>query len=131
MKHRHLKILAALAVTAVTVTACGGDDATTTTAAPGTTADGGAITLTVTATEFSFDPEILEVPAGTPVTITLINNGVVEHDITIDELDFHLLANPGETVSATITVPAGVYHVYCDIPGHHEAGMMATLIASG
>jgi plastocyanin len=131
---RPLRLLASTAAAALIVAACGGGDgngdgATTTTAATPTAPAG--MEITVTATEFAFDPETLEVPAGTPVTITLVNNGVVEHDITIDELGFHLLALPGETVSETITVPAGIYHVYCAVPGHHEAGMIGELIATG
>lgn len=127
---RPQRILTVLAAAALVVTACGDDDgATTTAAAPPTTS--GGMEITVTATEFEFDPERLEVPANTPVIITLVNAGVVEHDITIDELGFHILAQPGETVSETITVPAGIYHVYCAVPGHHEAGMMGELIAGG
>jgi uncharacterized cupredoxin-like copper-binding protein len=123
-------ILTVLAAAALLVAACGDDDGATTTTAAAPPTTSGTMEITVTATEFKFDPERLEVPADTPVTITLINNGVVEHDITIDELGVHILAFPGETVSETITVPAGIYHVYCAVPGHHEAGMMGELIAS-
>ncbi|HSJ28925.1 MAG TPA: cupredoxin domain-containing protein [Acidimicrobiia bacterium] len=116
--------------TALVLAGCGGGDsgsATTTTeaAAP----DVPSMEVTVSATEFSYSPETIEVEAGTPVTLTLINNGVVEHDITIDDLGVVVHANPGETVSETITVPAGEYHVHCSIPGHHEAGMMGLLVA--
>lgn len=127
MRHRLSKSLIGLTLAAVALTACGGGGDGTTTTSP----SGGAMTVTVTATEFAFSPDELQVPAGAEVTLTLVNQGVVEHDITIDELDFHLLAQPGETVSATVTVPSGIYHVYCAVPGHHEAGMMGTLIASG
>lgn len=130
MKHR-TTLTALAAVIVLTLAACGDDEGATTTTAATTTAPAAGIEVTIIGTEFTFDPDELEVPANTPVTITLVNNGVVEHDITIDELGFHLLANPGETVSETITIPAGIYHIYCDVPGHHEAGMMGTLIASG
>lgn len=123
--------LPVLAATVLLVSACGGggEAATTTTETPSATAT--AMEITVNATEFSYDPETLEVPADTPVTITLVNQGVIEHDITIDDLDIVVLAQPGETVSETFTVPAGEYHIHCSIPGHHEAGMMGLLIASG
>ncbi|MEX2322462.1 MAG: cupredoxin domain-containing protein [Acidimicrobiia bacterium] len=128
MRYRHLALMA---VIAIALAACGGGDETTTTAAPTTTAGGAGVEVIIGATEFEFDPDELTVPADTEITLTLVNNGVVEHDITIDELDFHLLARPGETVSTTLTVPAGIYMVYCAVPGHHEAGMMGTLIATG
>jgi uncharacterized cupredoxin-like copper-binding protein len=130
MRQRHWG-LAVLAAITLTLAACGGDGGGAgTTTQPGSTTSA-AIEITVTATEFQFDPDTLMAPADTEVTITIVNNGVVEHDITIEEIDFHILANPGETVSGTITVPAGIYMVYCAVPGHHEAGMMAELIASG
>lgn len=128
MRYRHLALLA---VIAIALAACGGGGGTTTTAAPTTTAGEAGMEFIITGTEFAFDPEELTVPADTEITITLVNNGVVEHDISIDELDFHLMAQPGETLSATLTIPAGIYMIYCAVPGHHEAGMMGTLIASG
>lgn len=128
---RELSGLAALTAATLLLAACGGDSGTgTTTSQPDSTTPVG-VEITVTATEFKFEPDPLMVPADTEVTITLVNNGVVEHDISIDELDFHMLANPGQTVSDTITIPAGIYMVYCAVPGHHEAGMMVELIASG
>ena len=90
----------------------------------------GAVQATVVVTEFAFEPTDLQVPAGTPVEIVLENRGVVEHDLTIDELGIEIYAGPGETVTETVTIPAGTYEVYCSIPGHHEAGMHATLTAS-
>jgi plastocyanin len=128
--HKTHRLPMLLAVTALLLTACGGsgDGGAATTEAT-TAPDVPAMEVTVSATEFSYDPETIEVEAGTPVTLTLINRGVVEHDITIDDLGIVIHANPGETVSETFTIPAGEYHVHCSIPGHHEAGMMGMLIA--
>jgi uncharacterized cupredoxin-like copper-binding protein len=130
MKNRQILLL--LAASALLLSACGGGGsggATTAATSPETTVAG--MEITVTATEFKFDPENLEVPAGTPVTITLVNRGVIEHDFTIEELGIHILAQPGEIVSETFTFDAGEYHVLCSIPGHHEAGMMGLLTVTG
>jgi uncharacterized cupredoxin-like copper-binding protein len=126
---RPWRIMALVAVVALLVAACGDDEGGTTTTAATTSPD--ATEIVVNASEFQFSPANLQVPAGVPVTITLVNIGVVEHDITIDELGFHILANPGERVSETITIPAGIYEVYCAVPGHREAGMVGELVASG
>lgn len=126
---RPWRLVAVVAVAALLVAACGDDEGGTTTTAATTSPD--ATEIVVNASEFQFSPADMQVPAGAPVTITIANNGVVEHDITIDELDFHILANPGERVSETITIPAGVYDVYCAVPGHREAGMVGELVASG
>lgn len=125
-------ILLPVAVSALLLSACGGGGTgAATTAAPSPETTVATMEITVTATEFAFDPDTLEVPAGTPVTITLVNRGVVEHDFTIEELGIDVLAQPGETVSETFTFEAGEYHILCSIPGHHEAGMMGVLTVSG
>ena len=41
-----------------------------------------------------------------------------------------LKVNPGQTKVETYDLPAGTYSLICDIPGHKEAGMAATLTTS-
>lgn len=121
-------LTAVVAVLALTVAACGGGggngDQTTT-----TQGQSQGVEVTVNATEFAFEPSTIEVPAGVPVTIILVNDGVVEHDFSIDDIDLHIFANPGETVRETVTFTAGTYEVHCAVAGHKEAGMMGTLVA--
>lgn len=96
-------------------------------AACGGSSDGPA-EIEVTATEFAFDPDALDLSVDQAAEITLINAGTVEHDMTIDEADFTLLAPVGETVTGTLDgLDAGSYEIYCAIPGHREAGMTGTL----
>lgn len=96
----------------------GGDDA------------GGGQTLSVTATEFTFDPDALQAPAGTDVTISVTDAGTIEHDFTLDEAGLKIAVKPGETRSGTINLEAGTYTFYCSVPGHREAGMEGTLTVS-
>jgi uncharacterized cupredoxin-like copper-binding protein len=117
-------LLAPLAAFALAfgLAACGnGDD--------GVAADDGS--MTVVGTEFEFSPEQVSIPADTPTEITLDNQGAVEHDWTIDELDVHVFAEAGESVIETVTAPAGTYEVYCAVVGHREAGMEGTLVVEG
>ena len=82
----------------------------------------------VTANEFQFDPSELTLPANQAAEIELTNGGVVEHDMTIDAIEFNLLAPIGETVTGNIgPLDAGSYEIYCSIPGHKESGMIGTL----
>lgn len=82
----------------------------------------------VTANEFQFDPSELTLPANQPAEIELTNGGTVEHDMTIDAIEFNLLAPIGETVTGNIgPLDAGSYEIYCSIPGHKESGMIGTL----
>jgi len=114
-----MPFIAALAVVTIALFGCGDD------AGDADVADGA---LVIEASEFAFEPETVTIPADTDVEITLDNVGAVEHDWTVEELDVHIHADAGETVTETINVPAGTYEVICVVPGHAEAGMVGTLV---
>jgi plastocyanin len=113
---------AVLAATALGLAGCGGDDG-----------GGEAATDIEVMGEDSleFDPDAFTVPAGQEVTVTLTSGGV-EHDFVIEDLDgedvevVHADANQTETGTFTADSP-GTYTVYCEVPGHREAGMEAEL----
>lgn len=86
--------------------------------------------ISISMTEYAFDPETIEIDADTPVTITAVNDGIIEHDWTIDELSVQIAADAGESATGTVTAPAGTYEVYCSIPGHRDAGMVGELVVS-
>ena len=41
-----------------------------------------------------------------------------------------MTVNPGQTKVELFDLPAGTYSLICDIPGHKDAGMVATLTTS-
>ncbi|HET7010647.1 MAG TPA: cupredoxin domain-containing protein [Anaerolineales bacterium] len=104
------------------------------------------VEVLVTAYDFAFQPDTVEVPAGAEVTLTLVNHGNAEHvwlvlerdhELTLpfDEDDSpHVLARTIADVTGretfTFAAPAepGEYTVVCSIPGHAEAGMLGRLI---
>lgn len=110
-----------------------------------------ATELTVTMTEFGFEPNTITVTAGEPVKLTLVNNGAIEHDFVVEvmpvkdvstegmdmdhmsgdhaEYDLHTATAAGATssISFTVTEP-GTYQIICSVPGHKEAGMTGELI---
>ena len=124
----HIRALAApaVAVAAVAVlAACGGGDSPPSAAATDSPTEAD---VTVTAKEFSFDPDAFDLTAGSDATIELVNGGTVEHDLTIDALNVTIYAGAGQTASATIpALDPGTYEFYCSIPGHREAGMVGEL----
>lgn len=122
------KLIPLVLVGALLLAACGDGEEGTDTDTPDN-AGNGAVEITVRTTEFAFDPDPIEVPADVPVTIVLINDGVIEHDLTIDATGLSIHVEPGETARETVTFDAGTYEVHCTIPGHHEAGMLGTLTA--
>jgi uncharacterized cupredoxin-like copper-binding protein len=85
--------------------------------------------LTLDASEFGFSPPMLTVDQDTPVNLTLVNTGSLIHDLTIPELGFRIVANPGERATGGL-VPdrLGSYTFECSIPGHAQAGMTGTLV---
>jgi uncharacterized cupredoxin-like copper-binding protein len=88
--------------------------------------------LSLTATEFKFNPGAMQLPAGKKVSITLVNSGAVEHDITVDALSVKLQTPVGKTASGEFTLDKpGTYDFYCSVPGHKEAGMRGTLTVVG
>ncbi len=102
--------------------------------------------LTVVMTDFHFTPDNFTVSAGREFTLTLINNGAIEHEFAIFNLGadvkngfdsenkaniyWSLRVGPDESKTVTLNAPAdlGEYYIVCGIPGHFEAGMLGSLI---
>lgn len=137
---RRVKLAFALAGTAL-LAGCGGGDDT----AEATTE------VSITGTdELAFDPDSFVVPAGEEVSLELIAQSTVEHDLVMadaagavmvgdeghdddamdmEESDVHIAhADAGATVATTFMVEEpGEYVLFCSVPGHRSAGMEATL----
>lgn len=81
--------------------------------------------------DIAFTPRKITIPANTPTTITIVNNGAAVHNFSIDELNVRSGdLQAGETKRVTINAPAGTYDFYCSIPGHRTAGMVGALAVS-
>jgi uncharacterized cupredoxin-like copper-binding protein len=159
-RFRFLAVALAALMTVALVAACSSDDDGTVPPLPeptdapstptnGETPDNGGETpapgdLTLVMRDISFDQTELTIAAGQQVELALVNEGVLEHDISIDEIpveysvsgdatdggdwDLHASLQPGTNGGITMTVSeAGTYTYYCSIVGHREAGMEGTL----
>lgn len=115
-------VLVVLAVAAL-VAACGPGGG-------GTSGGGGnALNITVTGSEFKYDPNVINATAGQTINLTFKNAGTVQHTFVLKDANVNLKADPGQSVTATFTAPAaGTYQFECDIPGHSAAGMTGQLI---
>src|SRR5581483_5305429 len=78
----------------------------------------------VTATEFKFTPNRLELAGPGELTINLANKGSVEHDLTVDGVGAVKAAAGGTAKGVLKFDKPGTYTFYCSIPGHKEAGMV-------
>lgn len=120
----------------------------TTSVAPPVTVPAGPMVVEVVMDEFSYRPRRVQVPAGVPVVLEVVNVGKVDHEIVIgdehvqDEAEAAMAdgghahdgdvpaldLRPGErgTIEATFQEP-GTLLLGCHVPGHWAAGMKGFL----
>jgi hypothetical protein len=70
----------------------------------------------------------VEVAAGEPTNLTVVNDGDAFHDLTIDEVGLRIDVDSGQQATAGLEIDEpGEYEYYCSVPGHAGAGMRGTL----
>jgi FtsP/CotA-like multicopper oxidase with cupredoxin domain/plastocyanin len=83
--------------------------------------------------EFQIDPGAIRAAAN--ATVTVMNVGTMVHNLAVEGTSLATpMIQPGGTAQLTlIGLAPGTYTVYCQVPGHRDAGMHATLqlIAAG
>jgi uncharacterized cupredoxin-like copper-binding protein len=87
--------------------------------------------VTIEATDNKYDAKAYSAPAG-DVALAMYNNGNVTHSLIVKasdgtKLGERMVLSPGKSGGFSLNLPAGTYEVYCDVPGHKESGMDATL----
>jgi len=87
--------------------------------------------LTVIAEEIHYDQKEYSVPAG-EVRVALKNEGAQTHNLIVQDpagnrIDPKLQDGPGKDTGGVYQLTPGKYTLYCDITGHREAGMVASL----
>jgi plastocyanin len=137
---KFLTVIAALALGAFGLAACGGGSdtsSTSTSAASSTTstpaAGGGGGTIEVAADPsgaLAYTQTSLSGPAGDD-TIDFTNDASTPHDVTIEDQSGNQVAQTdtisGSNTSTTASLEPGTYTFYCSVDGHREAGMEGTL----
>ncbi len=95
--------------------------------------------ITLTLGDYRFDPDTLEVRAGQPVALTLINkDGITPHTFILKnaaaglDIDTGVSAGSTTTIEFTAEIP-GTYTFYCSkklpfMKSHRARGMEGTLI---
>lgn len=85
--------------------------------------------IAITENEWAIQPKEITAKAG-KVTFVIKNEGAVEHNFVIEGVGEVDKIAPGETKQLEVTLQPGTYKVVCNLPGHQEAGMEATLTVS-
>lgn len=90
--------------------------------------DGGA-DGTFVAVDIDWEEAPDSLPSG-EVTLELDNQGSIEHDLTVEELDDEQVVEEiagGESATGTVELEPGEYTFYCNVGTHREAGMETTV----
>lgn len=87
-------------------------------------------TLTIHTFDLGFKPAALTVKQAGRYTIKLTNDGMMLHDITFVN-GTKLEAQPGQTTTAQVDVPAAGLTFLCSVPGHAQAGMTGKITVEG
>jgi plastocyanin len=108
--------------------ACGDDEPET------SNGDGGggstsATSIELTASDFSFDQDSIDVEPGNEIEVTLINEDDTEHTFSIEDPEVEIEAHAGETATGTFTAPdEGSLEFFCE---YHPDRMRGEITVGG
>jgi len=100
-----------------------------------TAEEGTTQVVNVVAKEFVFEPKEVKVNAGM-AKFVVRNEGAVEHDFEVVGVAEHgaeheaRLIPPGEAYEVEVELKPGTYQIVCNVPGHKDAGMLATIVVN-
>jgi nitrite reductase (NO-forming) len=120
--NKHL--MAMLAVLAIVAAACGNGDAPTDEPAePAVGGDNGTVEIDVVMGDIFYQPDSVEIPAGTTLVVNANNEGAIEHDFELEDGQGTGMVQPGESATGEIGPFDESTVAFCTVPGHREAGM--------
>jgi plastocyanin len=126
MRRLPLAIVAGALAVAAPLAACGGDDSSASTSTPAGSSDNQLVVHAQNS--LKFDKAEYTAKAG-KIDVEYVNDGNIGHTLLIKKVSGFKLA-VGKTDEGSVNLKAGTYTIYCDIPGHEDAGMEATLTVS-
>jgi uncharacterized cupredoxin-like copper-binding protein len=81
--------------------------------------------VTVTLSDFAITPAEIELVAGS--TLEVINDGATVHNLEVEGLRSPDIPAGGTVTFDVSSLAPGSYELICQIPGHKDLGMVATL----
>lgn len=86
-------------------------------------------TVTVTSTEFAFEPDRIKADKNRPIRLVLKNQGVLSHNIRFPGLEKKTdTIQSGSETEIFLSPEPGEYTFICSVPGHKNAGMQGVLV---
>ncbi len=92
---------------------------------------GPPVTFDVELGDLYVKPSSIEVPAGSPVVLTVTNAGAMSHDLQVGGTDGTRMLAPGESQEVTVGPFEADAQAWCTVPGHREAGMVMDIRVTG
>ena len=87
--------------------------------------------VTVFATDSDFPPQVITVKQGEPVTLVLVNDGPIEHDLDVAALGLHLHAPAGATTRGSfLPGRVGTFDLTCGVPGQNYSSMLGSMVVT-
>lgn len=85
--------------------------------------------ITVSGSEFSFNPSAITVKPGEKIKLTFKNTGAAPHNLAIQGLGVSTkTVSAGQTDSVEFTAPqSGTLNFFCTVDSHSEKGMTGTI----
>ena len=123
---RYNQITAGISVLALLLAAFGGLNPGS---APATNANSDVFPVTIVAKDMRFDPEIIEVPSGKTLEVTMVNEDDMVHDLKFANGANSGRVAPGEEVTFTVGEISTEMDGWCTIAGHRAQGMELQVIA--
>ena len=123
---RILAVLMAALTAGLSLAGCGASGPTPPTGAS-TGDSAGSQQITLTAKDNFFEPKTLQVEAGKPIQLTVVNGGQNVHEVEVKDLMPETKLAPGQSKTVDIPPqPAGTHRIYCEI--HEDEGMEGELV---
>ena len=80
--------------------------------------------------DLGFDPASVELDQPGRYAVTFVNDGAILHNLTFADGTV-LEAEPGQTATGDVVVPAEGLGYVCSIPGHADGGMKGAITITG
>lgn len=128
-KPRWNQVSLGLAILALVVACFGGlgtSPSSSTPAAP----TGPVTEVTIDSVGMRFSPDVIEVPLGNALQITLNNNGEVAHDLKLATGEDSGRILPGESATFTTAPITADVEGWCTIAGHKQQGMTLQIVVT-
>lgn len=85
--------------------------------------------VAVSLKEWNLSPNELAGKDDEVLVLTIENDGAIVHGFSIPDLGVNVSAiAPGAARTVEIPLAAGIYEVYCPVPGHKQAGQVGRLV---